>query len=124
MMTAQTLERDMKYTLKDDGYPFKKIMAGKKWIGRVAQRVDNKTYIGVIGKSVTVQGCKTEREAFEKAVSKHCGYDSPDELRDANRARTYLRRKRASEARYAVEEVLRGNFEPFGDLLEKMTKRV
>jgi hypothetical protein len=59
------------YRLVDDGYPtFKKIVVGRKWVGRVVKRVSD--YEAVVG-TTTIRGA-TERAAFEAIVTALLGH--------------------------------------------------
>lgn len=50
------------------------ILSGKKEIGRVCQHVDG-SWIGVIGKYITVRGLASPKQAFNEATAKHLRYD-------------------------------------------------
>ena len=63
----------MGYSLKDLGDAYKCIYNDKRWVGRVCKHVDG-TYIGIIGKYITVRGCRTEKEAFNEAVAQDLRY--------------------------------------------------
>ena len=72
----------MAYYLRDHGLPFKKIMHGKKWVGRVCRHGDG-GYLGIIGKE-SVRAA-TEREAFEEIAARAMGYHSAAALHASNR---------------------------------------
>lgn len=98
------------YRLRDDGYPtFKKILCGKKWIGRVQRQMDG-TYLGVIGNGA--MRAFTEIEAFEGITAKHLGYQNASQLKAHNKVVVSRRREAKARARYVVDEMLQGNFEP------------
>ena len=63
-------------TLKDDGYTFKKIFQGRKWIGRVWKNAEGQ-YVGKIGKTES-KPQPTERAAFEAVGAAYFGYASAD----------------------------------------------
>jgi hypothetical protein len=58
----------------DAGLPYKKIMQGSKWVGRVYKNAQG-TYTGQIGKApnrIEVTAA-TEREAFSEVAARHFG---------------------------------------------------
>lgn len=98
------------YRLIDVGYPtFKKIVNGKKWVGRVCRCSDG-TYLGIIGK--TESRSRSEREAFADVVARHLGYPDVEALNDHNRAVKAHRRVSRQNARFVLDEMMRGNFAP------------
>lgn len=102
-------------TLKDDGYPhFKKIMKKGKWIGRVARMPDG-TYFGKIGHDEVRM--PTEREAFDEVGARHFGYENAAALRAKNSVVRAQRRASKAAAGHALDEMLRGNFEPLDRFL-------
>lgn len=102
-------------TLKDDGYPhFKKIIHKRKWIGRVCRMPDG-TYLGIIGR--TEVRAASEREAFDEVGARFFGYENADALRAKNSVVRAQRRAAKSRAEYAMNEMLRGNFEPLDRML-------
>jgi hypothetical protein len=104
----------MRLILVDHGYPFKKIMKGRDWIGRVAKMGDGSGYLGVIGKlSVKMP---TERQAFEEVGAQYMGHRSADTLHRHNRDARRVKRVINQAADYAINQMEHRNFEP----LEKM----
>ncbi len=102
-----------RYALKDDGYPtFKKIVSGRKVIGRVAQIAGG--YIGLIGP--TQYKATTEDAAFKGVVARHCGYVDYDMMAQNNRAIRAVNNQNRAVAQHAAEELISGNFEPFEKL--------
>lgn len=102
------------YRLVDDGYPtFKKIVSGRKWIGRVCKT--DKGFLGIIGK--TEYRGQSERETFDGVIAKHCGFDSAADMADMNREVRAINRVQRDKARYAANELLSGNFEPFAQMM-------
>ena len=89
------------YRLRDDGYPFKKIMHGKKWVGRVIHHADG-SYRGYINK-IELSTATTCVGAFESAVAKHLGYDSVESLDDNNRQVRAVRKVRQQRGRAAAQ---------------------
>ncbi len=63
------------FSLEDEGGNWKYIYKGNEWIGRVCQHADG-SYIGLIGKYITVKGCRTEKEAFNEAVAQYLRYSN------------------------------------------------
>lgn len=98
----------MSYRLVDHGYPFKKIMHGKQWVGRVGRHLSG-GYLGTIG-SLTVSGT-TERDAFEQVVAKHLGYDSAGALHAKNKAVRQRKRLANKLADHLGAQMMAGNFE-------------
>lgn len=105
----------MRYTLKDDGYPtFKKIMVGKKWVGRVGRHAEG-GFVGTIGNE-TVRA-ETEIAAFEEISARHMGFPNAAALKAKNAAVRRRNGEQRAYAKYAVGELLRGNFEPLDRVL-------
>jgi hypothetical protein len=105
----------MRLTLKNDGYPWRSIYRGRNRIGKVWQHAETKRFHGMIGKTEAM-GSSFE-DAFRNVAAKHMGFDSVDGLERNNRE---VRRKNSAmraAGRYVADEMLRGNFEPFGKLL-------
>lgn len=105
------------YRLYDAGYStYKKIVVGRKWIGRVS-KVEN-GYLGTIGK--TKFAAVTEIEAFKEVVARHLGYASASAMSDRNakvRADNRAARLRALDA---VDRALNhGDFDRFDALLHE-----
>jgi len=89
-----------RYRLIDDGYgTFKKIMNGRKWVGRVCQHADGR-HIGIIG-PLTIYA-DTEKSAFREVVSKHLGFSSSSDLLRYNA----VTRAHKRAARHALDKVL------------------
>jgi hypothetical protein len=112
--------RSTSMNLVDDGYRFKKIMDGRKWVGRVTRHASEPVYLGTIGK-LTVRAA-TEREAFEEVVAQHWGYANAAELKRRNsaiRARNSVRR---AESRAIANQMVRGDFDQFLNLMDRVLK--
>jgi hypothetical protein len=108
-----------RYTLKDDGYPtYKKIVTGRKWIGRVCKTTTG--FLGIIGP--TQFKAATEKAAFDGVVAKHCGYADVADMDDANRAIRASNSRARAAGRYVADQLIQGNFEPFGRMLDKLDK--
>jgi hypothetical protein len=107
------------YRLVDDGYPtYKKIVTGRKWIGRVCKIKDG--FLGIIGK--TEFKAYDERACFDGVVALHCGFASPEQM-DARNAQVRAQNRAAREAgRYVADEMLRGNFLPLEKMLGRLDK--
>lgn len=102
------------YRLVDDGYPtFKKIMSGRKWIGRVCKTATG--FLGIIGK--TEYKGLTERETFNEVVAKHCGHRDSTAMAASSREVRAANSARLSRAKYVHDEMLRGNFKPLDEML-------
>ena len=107
----------MAYKLVDHGYPYKKIMHGKRWIGRVCRHI-NGNWFGVIG-SLMVNGT-SERDAFEQVVAKHLGYADASALHARNRQARAQRRVARSTAKHVLNSIIRGDFRPLDELFTRM----
>lgn len=95
------------FRLIDDGYPtFKKIVTGKKWIGRVCRRAGG-DYIGLIGHTTFV--APTEAEAFDEVVARHLGYANAAGLRGHNAKILQKRRAAKAETQELVERFRSGD---------------
>lgn len=88
----------------DHGYPFKKIMHGKKWVGRVYQHADG-TWRGAINKT-ELSKASTPVVAFEEAVAKHLGYDNANALKRRNSVVRQHRKQQRIAAEHAVDKYL------------------
>ena len=108
------------YRLHDDGFPYKKIVTGRKWIGRVCKCADG-TYLGIIGKDM-VKECRSEREAFDRVVAMHCGYSSPEHMDESNERMRAARRASKERANQVFNAMMRGDYEPFADMLQELDK--
>ncbi len=78
----------MAFSLEDEGGNWKYIYKGNEWIGRVCQHADG-SYIGLIGKYITVKGCRTEKEAFNEAVAQYLRYGKPRHDKKKHKPREY-----------------------------------
>lgn len=102
------------YRLVDDGYPtFKKIVRGRKWIGRVCKTKEG--YLGIIGKT-EFKG-KTEQETFSEVVAKYCNYDSAADMATMNKEVRAINRVQRDKFKHVADEMLSGNFEPLDRLI-------
>jgi hypothetical protein len=81
--------------LADVGLPYKKIMQGSKWIGRVYKNAQG-TYTGQIGKAPNriEATATTERKAFAEIAARHFGMENAEALRQHNREVRSVRRQR------------------------------
>lgn len=106
------------YRLIDDGYPtFKKIVSGRKWIGRVAKVKDG--YLGLInqkGGSKVEFKAATEDEAFREVVARHLGYPNHAAMAVSNSRIRAVNRQHREEVQQIASEMIRGNFEPLDKL--------
>lgn len=107
----------MRLRLRDDGYEFKKIMSGKKWIGRVSPHKDGKRWIGTIGQ-ITVQK-PTELEAFQEVAALFMGYESAADLKARNSKVRSQRRTASKTAKHIFREIVKGNFRPLDELFRR-----
>jgi len=104
-----------RYRLQDCGYPtYKKIVTGRKWIGRVCKVPGG--YLGIIGK--TEFKAATERQAFDEVVSRHLGFSSSSALDQHNRQVRAVNSENRAIGRYAGQQALAGNFDPLFDLFK------
>ena len=96
-----------RFVLRDSGYPtFKKIMSGRKWIGRVGKCADGdaRGYFGKIGSTFVY--APTELEAFDLVVARHCGFETVDGLQANNRMVRNVNRANRARAAAEFEEFL------------------
>jgi hypothetical protein len=105
------------YRMVDHGYPFKKIMRGKDWVGRVVKTTDGR-YYARIGKLAEAYA-HSELVAFHEAASKALGYRGAADLREHNRAVRAGQRARRVEINHAVTEFLGGNHNALDALFSK-----
>jgi hypothetical protein len=110
----------MAYTLRDEGFPFKKIYNGRKWVGRVCRHGDG-GFLGII-KGVGEVRASSEKTAFEEIASKAMGYSSAAALKSSNAQARRRNQAVRHEARAVADQWLRGNFEPLFNLLDKGVK--
>lgn len=61
------------YRLVDHGYPFKKIVVGRNWVGKVEKRDEEQDYEGIIFAGSIRVHAPTEREAFDAVVVQASG---------------------------------------------------
>ena len=106
------------YRLVDHGYPFKKIMRGKAWVGRVAKAPDGRWY-GTIGKNTIA--ADTEIDAFKRVAARALGYSSLEELQERNARIRADNRVRKARVRHAFNEMLEGRFDALDALFNKAT---
>lgn len=105
-----------RYRLVDDGYPtYKKIVTGRKWIGRVCKTSDG--FLGIIGKSEFKS--YDERACFDGVVAKHLGFETVEDLEAKNRRVRAANRAGRAEARHVAQEMLSGNFLPFERMITR-----
>jgi hypothetical protein len=77
-------------------------------------------YLGIIGKT-TFKGA-TEAEAFHGVIARHCGFNSAAEMDQKNSAVRSVNNRRRAEGRYAAEQMISGNFEPFDKILQRIER--
>jgi hypothetical protein len=104
-------------TLRDDGYAFKKIMQGRKWIGRVCKMGDGSGYLGIIGQHE--YKARSEREAFEEVGARYLGKASAAALHSENKTRRQVRRVMRQAGDHVATEMLRGNYKPFDKVMKQ-----
>lgn len=105
----------MRYTLKDEGFPYKKIYHGRKWVGRVWFNQIDKMYTGKIGQ--TEHRDVTALTAFEGVVSRHLGYEDVVALKMHNQEVKAANRASKARAQHAFNEYRNGNFDPLFNLI-------
>ena len=97
----------MRLRLVDHGYSFKKIVSGKKWIGRVYFNNNDSLFYGKIGDHVV--SAKTEIGAFNEVTARAFGFSSAGEL-DARNARVRANNRIArARANKLVNDLLFGD---------------
>ena len=95
----------MRLTLKNHGYPYLKIMDGKRWIGRTYRAADGK-YACVIGKRVLYEGASSHEQAFAEGAARWLGYDSAAALTAANAATRQRNADARDRARAAAQQYM------------------
>lgn len=106
--------------MRDVGLPYYKVMAGRRWVGRVYRHAGGE-WRCAIGKVVQGTGA-TAREAFGAGVAKHLGHASEDSLRAANAATAARNRAARARGRDLMNRVLHGERGAFEELLNTLTK--
>ena len=96
-----------RYRLFDAGYPtFKKIVTGRKWIGRVCKTQTG--YFGIIGK--TEYRGTAEDETFREVVARHCGFPSHAAMTKSNSAVRAVNKQYRAEVKQIADDMIRGDF--------------
>jgi len=90
-----------------------KITSGRKWIGRVYPHADGH-FVGKIG-GHEARGA-TAHEAFDNVGALYFGYKSVGDLQVHNRAVRQAKEAAKARARYAFDEIMKGNFKPLDEL--------
>ncbi len=103
-------------TLKDDGYPFKKICQGRKWIGRVWKNAEGK-FVGKIDKCESKPQA-TEREAFEAVGALHFGHASAEDLHAHNSRVRHANSVSRARGRALADRLLGGDYSAIEELLK------
>lgn len=94
---------------------FRKIMHGRKWVGRVYQHADG-TWRCAVYRQELGQG-QTPKAAFETGIAKHLGYANIGELTDHNRLVRRRNRLAKQHARQVAHRLLQGDFSAIDALL-------
>jgi hypothetical protein len=101
----------MSYTMRDEGYDFKKIYHGKQWVGRVIRHADKPFFIGIIqvkgSQPLSVQA-DTERGAFEEVCARAMGYATAAALHARNATVRAAKRRGRQHARQIANQILYG----------------
>jgi uncharacterized protein with ACT and thioredoxin-like domain len=110
------------YRLVDHGYPFKKIMNGKHWVGRVYRHADTGRYHGKINAKVgggfEVEAA-TEAAAFNEVVSRVFGFTSAAEMDAHNAAVRAKNRGHRAEVKDLANRLMGGDFTVLDRLFDK-----
>lgn len=91
------------------------ITRGEKKVGFV--RAYSEGVVGKIGNYQEI--AKTAKRAFEMAASKSIDFASPEALSAQNAAVRQQNAQISQEARHAVSELQKGNFDPLLDMFKK-----
>jgi hypothetical protein len=78
-------------------------------------------YVARIGNDAVVIKSTCD-EAFRQAAAVALGFSNPVEVAQHNRVVTHNRREQKQRVQHVLDEMLRGNYEPFGDMLDKMSE--
>lgn len=104
------------YRMVDHGFPYKKIMCGRKWVGRVCVHAEG-GYLGIIGKD-NVRAA-TESAAFEEVAARALGYPSAAALLARNSA-VRARKRAGRQALDALGQAfLHANVQTQVDMIDK-----
>ena len=95
----------MRLTLKDHGYPYYKIMDGKRWIGRTYRAADN-TYTCMIGGTTYHAGASSHEQAFAEGAARWLGHASAAALAAANAATRQRNADARDRARAAAQQYM------------------
>lgn len=110
----------MRYTMRDVGLPYYKVMAGRRWVGRVYRHAGGE-WRCAIGKVVQGTGA-TAREAFGAGVAKYLGHASESALRAANAATAARNRAARARGRALADRLVAGDRTVFDELLNALTR--
>lgn len=108
----------MRYTLKNEGYPWSSICKGRSRVGRVWQHAETKKFHGMIGHDRSI--ADTATDAFRAVAAKAMGYETVRDLQRHNsqvRAQNQVARAQANRA---VNDMLRGEFETVFQMIKGM----
>jgi len=95
----------MRLTLKDEGYPYKKVMQGRKWIGRVYKTADGLWACDIYRRRVFT-GASTALQAFQEGAAKHMGFEDCSTLQDHNRIMNRRNREQKAMGRALAQDML------------------
>ena len=101
---------------------FRKIMRGRKWVGRVCSHQDG-GFVAVIGKHTWARG-STPVAAFEEAAAKHMGFASSAALRERNAEVRYLNRTRRQRGQELARRFLNGSTQDQLNVIDQLFNRL
>lgn len=107
----------MRLTLKDVGLPYKKVMKGRNWIGRVYRVADGSWSCDIHRKNY-YRGAASAFDAFMEGGARYLGADSADDLRAKNRQANIAKRYKRRAAADLMNRVLHNEPGAFDRLID------
>lgn len=106
-------------TLKLPNETFTRIVAGKRWIGRIWKNVDG-TFSAKIGEHLVLNE-STHNSAFNEIAARHFGFKSYDDFHHAKVKAQRVNKQTKQHAKFVVNEMFAGNYEPLFQMLDGLT---
>lgn len=110
------------YRLIDVGYPYKKIMHGRKWVGRTIKCADGRWLARINnsrGPATEVYG-SSEVEVFEEAVARQFGYNNAGELHSHNAKVRAVNKVKKQRAQILAHRFMTGTFNDKLDVIDSI----
>mgnify|MGYP001576202211 CR=1 FL=1 len=115
----------MRLRLVNNGFSYDDIVNGRKQVGRVYQHADTKQWHAFVRTSKGREECiaPSKRQAFDQVCAQAFGFSNVNALEQHNSETRFGNRAKRAKAQHIASEMLRGNFEPFGDMLDAQLKK-